>query len=139
MKLTKLLSHSVWLASLLFACNAAAITLPPVPTEPIYFEPPVQKIPDTVRKQSCVTLDNAISYLEPYTYTYKPSYYKDGFNKFAASAVTFDFVPVFRGWLGLGFLGYSALVDEKEQRRITVVKQKIYMLQRVKAEKHCFE
>lgn len=135
----KILIHSLWLISLLVASEASAITLPPVPTEPIYFEPPVQQVPDTVRKQSCATLDNAITYLEPYTYTYKPNYYKDGFNKLGFSAVTFDFVPVFKGWLGLGFMGYSALVGEKEQRRIIVAKQKIYMLQRVKAEKHCYE
>jgi hypothetical protein len=31
------------------------------------------------------------------------------------------------------------LVEEKEQRRMLQVEQKIGMLQQVKAEKHCFE
>ena len=41
--------------------------------------------------------------------------------------------------LGLSYLAYSSLVDEKEQRRMMQVEQQISMLQQVKAGKHCFE
>jgi len=41
--------------------------------------------------------------------------------------------------LGLSYLAYSSLVDEKEQRRMLQVEQQISMLQQIKAEKHCFE
>jgi hypothetical protein len=51
----------------------------------------------------------------------------------------FDTVPVVEGWLGLGYLGYSALVDEKEDRRQLHVEQQISALQQLKAEKHCYE
>ncbi|RKZ87636.1 MAG: hypothetical protein DRQ39_03860 [Gammaproteobacteria bacterium] len=116
---------------------AIALTLPPVPTEPIYFEPPVVESTDDVRQMSCVALDNNIRYLHPYRYTYKPGFHEDDANKLATALITFD--DVLGGWLGLGYLGYSSLVEEKEQRRMLQVEQQIAMLQQVKAEKHCFE
>lgn len=139
MYLSQWLKNGIGSGLVLISCSVSAMTQIPVPTDPIYFEPPVVAVPDAVRKQSCVTIDNAIRYLKPYEYSYKPNFYQDGFNKFATGLVAFDVVPVFKGWLGLGFLGYSALTDEKEQRRMILVQQKIFMLQRVKAEKHCFE
>lgn len=116
-----------------------ALTLPPVPTEPIYFEPPVVEPEQQTRILSCYEIDKAINQLHPYRYSYKPDYYNDGSNKLATALVVFDSVPIVEGWLGLGYLGYSALVSEKEDRRQLMVEQEIAALQRVKAEKHCYE
>ncbi|MCB2425758.1 hypothetical protein [Methylophaga pinxianii] len=123
----------------LIAFPVMALTPVPVPTEPIYYEPPVVDITDEIRKHSCVEIDDAINQLHPYRYSYKPGFSEDGSNKLAATLIVFDTIPIVEGWLGLAYLGYSSLVDEKEARRTQQVEQKISMLQRVKAEKHCFE
>ncbi len=60
-------------------------------------------------------------------------------NKLATAMIVFDSIPVVEGWLGLGYLGYSALVDEKEDRRQLNVAQHIAALQHLKARKHCYE
>ncbi|MCL5974674.1 MAG: hypothetical protein M1270_02410 [Gammaproteobacteria bacterium] len=123
----------------LIALPVLALTPVPVPTEPIYYEPPIVEITDEIRKHSCVEIDGAINQLHPYRYSYKPDFYNDGSNKLAATLIVFDTIPIVEGWLGLAYLGYSSLVDEKEARRTQQIEQKIAMLQRVKAEKHCFE
>lgn len=116
-----------------------AIPMPPVPLEPIYFEPPVAQPTEEIRNSSCVDLDNAIRYLQPYRYSYKPEFYQDGFNKVATAAISLDHVLALNGILGFAYLGYSALVEEKEERRILGVEQQVTMFQQLKAEKHCFE
>jgi len=116
-----------------------AIPMPPIPIGPIYFEPPVVNATDEIRKQSCVDIDNAIRYLHPYRYTYKDSFHEDGYNKIATAAIALESVPIVKGLAGFAYLGYSALVEEKEARRMLQVEQQIAMFQQVKAEKHCFE
>lgn len=118
---------------------ADAMTLPPVPTEPIYFEPPVVEADAETAALNCYQLDAEINRLHPYQYSYKPYYFDDGMNKLATAMIVFDSIPVVEGWLGLGYLGYSALVDEKEDRRQLNVAQHIAALQRLKAHKHCYE
>jgi len=127
------------LISSFWVTQTVAMSLPPVPTEPIYFEPPVVQAEAVEKALSCYQLDMAINQLHPYRYSYKPHFYEDGTNKLATALVVFDSVPLVEGWLGLGYLGYSALVDEKEDRRQIHVEQQIASLQRVKAEKHCYE
>lgn len=117
----------------------AALTLPPVPTEPIYFEPPVVEADAGTQALSCAEIDRNINQLHPYRYTYKPDFYEDGTNKLATTLVVFDAIPIVEGWLGLSYLGYSALVEEKEDRRQLHVEQQIATLQGLKAEKHCYE
>lgn len=129
----------IFLLSSFWMIQAMAMTLPPVPTEPIYYEPPVVQTEAGTKTLSCYQLDMAINQLHPYRYSYKPQFYEDGTNKLATALVVFDSVPLVEGWLGLGYLGYSALVDEKEDRRQIHVEQQIASLQRVKAEKHCYE
>lgn len=119
--------------------SVMAVPIPPIPTEPIYYEPHVVEATAEIRQQSCVQIDKGIRYLQPYTYTYKPDYYQDGTNKFATAMITMDVLPIFGEVFGFAYLGYSALIDEKENRRILNVKQQIAMLRQVKAEKHCFE
>lgn len=118
---------------------AQAMTLPPVPTEPLYYEPPVVKPAEAEQRYDCYQLDRAINALHPYRYTYKPDFYSDGSNKMAASLIVFDSIPLLEGWLGIGYLAYSALLDEKEARRTENIEQQIRMLQRLKAEQHCFQ
>lgn len=124
---------------LLWFSSVSALTLPPVPTEPIYFEPPVVQADQQTKALNCHQIDSVINQLHPYRYTYKPDYYNDGSNKLATALVVFDSIPIVEGWLGLGYLGYSALVSEKEDRRQLHIEQEIAALQRVKAEKHCYE
>lgn len=116
-----------------------AMTLPPVPTEPLYYEPPVVKPAEAEQRYDCYQLDRAINELHPYRYTYKPNFYSDGSNKLAASLIVFDSIPLLEGWLGIGYLAYSAMLDEKEARRTENIEQQIRMLQRLKAEQHCFQ
>lgn len=123
---------------LIFSSKTNALTLPPVPSEPIYFEPPVVTADQKMQDMSCYQVDKAINQLHPYRYTYKPTFYKDDANKAATALVMIDTIPIVQGWLGLGYLGYSALVEEKEDRRQLQVEQQISALQRIKAEKHCY-
>ncbi len=129
----------VMLTLFLYMKSAFALTQLPLPTEPIYFEPPVVHASEEYEQLSCVELDNSIGFLQPYRYSYKPNFYEDEANKVAALLVTVDSVPIVEGWLGLAYLGYSALLEEKEQRRVLAVNQQVSMLQRLKAKKHCFE
>ena len=46
--------------------SAIALTLPPIPIEPIYFEPPIVNASDEIKHLNCVALDNNIRYLHPY-------------------------------------------------------------------------
>jgi len=124
--------YSVWLP-------VQAMTLPPVPTEPLYYEPPVVKPAEAEQRYDCYQLDRAINELHPYRYTYKPNFYTDGSNKLATSLIAFDSIPLLEGWLGIGYLAYSTLLDEKEARRTENIEQQVRMLQRLKAEQHCFE
>lgn len=133
------LKISVFICLAALSSTLAAMSLPPVPTEPIYFEPPVVTPDADTQALNCYQLDAAINQLHPYRYSYKPHFYEDGTNKLATALVVFDSIPVVEGWLGLGYLGYSALVEEKEDRRQLHVEQQIAALQRLKAAKHCYE
>ncbi len=145
MKIFGLAAYVAAAVLLTVSSSVVAVPMPPIPTEPIYYEPPIVEATDAIRQQSCAQIDNNIRYLHPYQYTYKPGFYEDGANKIATAMITVDSlpivgtIPVVGEWLGFAYLGYSALVDEKEQRRILQVKQQIAMLQQVKAEKHCYE
>jgi hypothetical protein len=110
-----------------------AVTLPAVPLEPIYFEPPVIERNSEVEQLSCVGLDNTIRSMQPYRYSYKSPFYEDDANKVAAAMVMVE------GLAGFAYLGYSASVEEKEQRRVLLVEQRIALLQQLKAERQCFE
>ncbi|MDH5357763.1 MAG: hypothetical protein OEY48_00705 [Gammaproteobacteria bacterium] len=145
MKLKSLLLSISSIGLLWHVATVSALALPPIPTEPIYFEPPVVEATDNTRQFSCVELDNTIRYLHPYRYSYKPDFYQDDANKIATTLIMFDSIPivdsipVVKGLLGFAYLGYSTLIEEKEQRRTLQVEQQISMLQQLKAEKHCFE
>jgi hypothetical protein len=119
--------------------SVLALTQVPLPTEPIYFEPPVVHATEEQKQLNCVALDDSIRYIQPYRYSYKPNFHEDEANKVAALFVIVDSIPIVEGWLGMAYLGYSALLEEKEQRRVLAVEQQVAMLQQLKAQKHCFE
>ena len=119
--------------------SAVAVTLPAVPLEPIYFEPPVIERNPEVEQLSCIGLDNTIRNMQPYRYSYKAHFYEDDTNKMATTMVMLDFIPVVQGLAGFAYLGYSVSVEEKEQRRTLLVEQRIALLQQLKAERQCFE
>ena len=132
MKLTTTLFALV-LAFCIAPCTQA-LTLTPAP---IHLDPPVVESTEDTRLKSCVQLDNEIRYLKPYSYTYKVKFTEDKYNAAAVTSVVLDYS--LNGVLSFAYLGYSALVEDKEQRQMLQVEQKIAMLQQVKAEKHCFE
>jgi len=117
----------------------ADVAMPPIPIEPIYFEPPIVEATQEDKQLNCIELDNTIRYLHPYRYTYKDKFYEDNTNTIAVTMITADSVPIVGGLLGLGYLTYSSMVEEKENRRMLNVEQQISMLQQLKAELHCFE
>lgn len=135
-----MLSYRLFLPLLMaWGTNAIAIALPPVPTGPIYYEPGVVGADEQMVSMSCYQLDAAINTLHPYRYSHKPNFYLDGSNQLATGLIIFDSIPLTGGWLGLGYLGYSALVSEKEDRRTLLIEEKIATLQRIKAARHCYE
>jgi hypothetical protein len=113
----------------------ADVPMPPIPIEPIYFEPPIVEATQEEKQLNCIELDNSIRYLHPYRYTYKDKFYEDEANTIAVALVTVDTIP----FVGLGYLTYSSMVEEKENRRMLNVEQQISMLQQLKSELHCFE
>ncbi|MFW5426178.1 MAG: hypothetical protein ACKE8G_04720 [Methylophagaceae bacterium] len=117
----------------------ADVPMPPIPIEPIYFEPPIVEASQEDKQLNCIELDNTIRYLHPYRYTYKDTFYDDNTNTIAVTMITADSVPIVGGLLGLGYLTYSSVVEEKENRRMLNVEQQISMLQQLKSELHCFE
>jgi len=137
------LKLKIQMASLILLLGAGsisqALTLPDIPLEPIYFEPPVIERNEQVEQLSCVGLDNTIRNMQPYRYTYKAPFYEDDGNKLAAAMITLDFIPIVQGLAGVAYLGYSSTVEEKEQRRMLLVEQRIALLQQLKSEKQCFE
>lgn len=113
----------------------ADVPIPPISIEPLYFEPPIVEATQEDKQLNCVELDNTIRYLHPYRYTYKDKFYEDNMNVVAATVITSDFIPL----IGFGYLTYSSMVEEKENRRMLNIEQKISMLQQLKSELHCFE
>ena len=113
----------------------ADVPIPPIPIEPLYFEPPIVEATQEDKQLNCVELDKTIRYLHPYRYTYKDKFYEDNMNVVAATVIASDFIPL----IGLGYLTYSSMVEEKENRRMLNIEQKISMLQQLKSELHCFE
>lgn len=128
----------LWSLLCLSTTSVMAVSMPPVPTAPIYYEPQAE-ITEAVNAMSCADLDQNINQLHPYRYSYKQKFHYDSANQLATGLIIFDTIPVVEGLLGLAYLGYSSLVEEKEQRRMLLVEQQISVLQQAKAYKRCFE
>lgn len=137
----RLRSYALAVATLNVAMisSTIAVTLPAIPLEPIYFEPPVIERNSEVEQLSCIGLDSTIRNMQPYRYSYKAPFYEDDANKVATAMVMLNFIPAVKELAGFAYLGYSASVEEKEQRRILLVEGRIALLQQLKAERECFE
>jgi hypothetical protein len=131
---------SKWLAAfgLVMSMPALALTQIPLPSDPIYYEPPVEQVTEEQQVYSCAQLELAINQLHPYRYSYQPNYYRDPVNQVASTVLIVETVPL-NGLVSAALFTYSALMDEKEKRRTLSVEQQISALQNLKAQKHCYE
>lgn len=82
---------------------------------------------------SCAQLQQAINNLEPLTYSYKPGAYDDPLTGIAALGGTL-INPVLWVAGGVEFGGWMV-----ENKRIQPTENRIEVLRRLKAERHCFE
>lgn len=82
---------------------------------------------------SCAQLQDAINRLEPLTYSYKPGAYDDPLTGIAVLGATLV-NPVFAVAGGVEFGGWMV-----ENKRIQPTENRIEVLRRLKAERHCFE
>ena len=82
--------------------------------------------------RSCEELDEAITYLIPATYQYKPDFYDDKYNGAAIWASTM--AP----GVGLIYLPYSWFIGYQEEDRQHRAFYEIEKLRHAKAIKHCY-
>ncbi len=87
------------------------------------------------RKLSCHQLDRQIQDLYRQAAKLAPKgYHEDEGNAAAAVAGTFAFTPAYL------YILQNELIDKPKQRiRITAITERVELLQRYKAEKHCYE
>lgn len=100
----------------------------------LYREPAVSQPSAEMSAKSCRDLEYELAALQPKTYSYKPDFYNDPVQGTAVwvSATSF--------WLpAYGVLGYTGYYAYQENERIYQAQDRIEMLRRAKAEKHCFE
>lgn len=85
------------------------------------------------KKLTCAQLQEAINRLEPLTYSYKPGAYDDPLTGIAVLGATI-INPVFAVAGGVEYGGWMM-----EKKRIQPAENRIEVLRRLKAERHCFE
>lgn len=91
---------------------------------------------DTLLAASCQELDEAITYLIPQTYQYKPDFYDDKYNGAAIWASTIEELSINEvAWL---YLPYSWFIGYLEEGRQHEAFYKIEKLRMAKAKKHCY-
>ncbi len=84
--------------------------------------------------RSCEELDEAITYLIPATYQYKPDFYDDKYNGASVWATTIDGLTDV-AWL---YLPYSWFIGYQEEGRQHQAFYQIEKLRHAKAIKHCY-
>ena len=90
---------------------------------------------DTLLAASCQELDEAITYLIPDTYQYKPNFYDDKYNGAAIWASSLDSAIGEVAWL---YLPYSWFISYLEEGRQHEAFYKIEKLRMAKAIKECY-
>ena len=115
---------------LAFSTTVAAV-------DPAYFNP--YRSPKPVSHQaedtalSCAQLDREISMVTPHTYNYRPDFDQDPYvGASIIASATFSMI-------GYGYLGFRAVGDFVEEKRIHSANSRIEELRRLKAEKYCYE
>lgn len=81
---------------------------------------------------SCRELEKELTALEPLTYSDKPSFYTDP----AHGAAIWGGMLWTPAW---GYLGYSGLVAQIEQKHMDDARERIAVLRQLKARQHCYE
>lgn len=121
-----------WLWRLL--CLGGSLLLTASVSAGLFYPRPekLQPLPGDVAK-SCPELDQEIVSLLPLTYSERPGFYQDPLNG-AALWVGSLHTPA-----AYALLGYTASMDYLDWRRRFPVQQRIELLQRLKARRHCFE
>ncbi len=98
------------------------------------FRTPVSPMPQgNDEAMSCSELEREITNLAPLTYSYKPGFYENPYEGGALLLGTtisqaFYLYPV-----------YDYYLDYREQARIIPAEDRLELLRRLKADKHCFE
>jgi len=100
----------------------------------LYREPVVPQPSAEMSTKSCRDLEHELAALQPKTYSYKPDFYDDPVQGTAVWVSATSFWP-----LSYGVLGYAGYYEYQENERIYQAQDRIEMLRRAKAEKHCFE
>lgn len=103
---------------------AAEMSLYPHPPSPVY--------QSGDRELSCEQLDTALTALEPLTYSYKPSFYRDP----AHGAAILVGMAESAAW---SYFIYSGLAEYYDQKRIIDTQHRIAVLRQLKANRHCYE
>ena len=85
---------------------------------------------------TCEELDEAITYLIPDTYQYKPDFYDDKYNGAAVWASTIDTLSI--GEIAWMYLPYSWFMGYQEESRQHKAFYQIEKLRRAKAIKQCY-
>ena len=135
----KIIGTSILYGLIIYSHTTGAITLSDLPMEPLYFDPPIIERDERVQQLTCVGLDKAIIQLQPYRYTYKAPFYRDKANVVATTLILTESIPILKGVAGIAYFNYSSAIEERERRRQLLVEQQMTLLQRLKAEKYCFE
>ncbi len=129
---TKHLKSKLFTGALLIAANTslAAADLPDI--NPYRSPKPAShQAEDTAL--TCAQLDREISRVTPYTYNYRPDFDQDPYvGASIIASATFSFI-------GYGYLGFRAVGDFGEDKRIQSANSRIDDLRRLKAEKYCYE
>jgi len=98
------------------------------------FRTPVSPLPQGKDEaMNCIELEREITALAPLTYSYKPGFYENPYQGGAillgtTIAQAFYLYPV-----------YDYYLDYREQARIIPAEDRMELLKRMKADKHCFE
>jgi hypothetical protein len=100
----------------------------------LYRESVVPQPNAEIAAKSCRDLEYELAALQPKTYSYKPNFYDDPVQGTAVWVSATAFWP-----LSYGVLGYTGYYEYQENERIYKAQDRIEMLRRAKAEKHCFE
>lgn len=83
--------------------------------------------------KSCIELEREITRITPLSYSYKPHFYNNPYQGAAVMAGTVS-SPAF--YL---YSAFDYFLDYRESRRILSTQDRLEILRRLKAEKHCFE
>lgn len=99
----------------------------------LYRTPAVPEPTGREQTLSCNALEREIARLTPDTYSYQPGFYEDPYHGASIWIGTTILMPAY------ALSGYVEYLRYQERGRIISAEDRIEMLRRLKARKHCFE